>query len=156
MIARVLLRFISYGPNLMLKPFCPLFNLSMVKTQLGVSIKYFRFDNTHKFSFNLSNFSNLKGSLIFIPVLKHLNKTSWLNKSINIFLIWPMLYICFQSNIPLCYWGDCVLTTVYLINRTLLPLLSNKCLFELLYQKKPSYGHLRSFGCLCYASTLLS
>ena len=43
-----------------------------------------------------------------------------------------------------------------MINRTLSALLSNKCPFELLYKKKPSYDHLQSFGDLCYASTLLS
>ena len=62
----------------------------------------------------------------------------------------------FQSYVPLCYWGDCILTAVYLINRTPSPLLANKTPFELLHNKKPSYAHLRTFGCLCYCFTLSS
>ena len=46
------------------------------------------------------------------------------------------------------------MTVVYLINRTPSPLLSNKTPFELLNNNKPTYNHLRIFGCLCYASTL--
>ena len=65
--------------------------------------------------------------------------------------------LMFQSHVVLlCHWGNCVLTTVCLINRTPSPLLANKTPFQLLNCKKPSYAQLRTFGCLCYGSTLSS
>jgi len=59
--------------------------------------------------------------------------------------------LLFQSNVPLQYWSDCVLTAAYLINRLPSPLLDNKTPFELLLKKIPDYTLLKS--CLCYAST---
>lgn len=57
----------------------------------------------------------------------------------------------FQGNLPISFWGECILTAGYLINRTPTPLLNGKCPYEVLNGKPPTYKHLRVFGSLCYA-----
>ena len=48
-----------------------------------------------------------------------------------------------------------MLTAVHIINRLPSPILNNKSPFEKLYGKIPSYEHLKVFGCLYFASTLI-
>lgn len=57
----------------------------------------------------------------------------------------------FQAGLPLKFWGDCVLTATYLINR--IPTVVNGSVspYEKLFKIKPDYGHLRTFGCLAMA-----
>nr|GMC46595.1 retrovirus-related Pol polyprotein from transposon TNT 1-94 [Ipomoea batatas] len=57
----------------------------------------------------------------------------------------------FQASLPIDFWGECVLTACYLINRTPTPLLNGKTPYEALYGEPPHYDHLRVFGSLCYA-----
>ena len=54
-----------------------------------------------------------------------------------------------QVELPLSYWGDCVLTPLHNINRLPNSVLGNVTPFEKLFDKKPSYAHLlKAFGCL--------
>lgn len=64
---------------------------------------------------------------------------------------WALL---FQSCLLLHFWGECILTAVYLINRLPSPLISKKTPFEMLYSRPPSLNHLKVFGCLSYATVV--
>lgn len=57
----------------------------------------------------------------------------------------------FQANLPIEFWGECVLAAGHLINRKPTHLLENKTPYEMLHGQPPSLDHLRVFGCLAYA-----
>lgn len=48
-----------------------------------------------------------------------------------------------QAGLPLKYWGDCVITAVYLTNRLPSPVIGNLTPYEKLFNKKPYYNSLR-------------
>lgn len=54
---------------------------------------------------------------------------------------------------PSCFWGNCVLTAAYIINRIPLSCLNFISPYEKLYGKRPNNCHLKVFGCLCFVST---
>ncbi|XP_019233997.1 PREDICTED: uncharacterized protein LOC109214527 [Nicotiana attenuata] len=60
----------------------------------------------------------------------------------------------FRSGVPIRFWGDCVKTAVYVINRLPTLVLKGRTPYELLYGKEPKVDHLRVFGCQCHTTTL--
>ncbi|XP_070005086.1 uncharacterized protein [Nicotiana sylvestris] len=59
----------------------------------------------------------------------------------------------FQAHVPLKFWGECVLTAAFIINRLPSSVLSGKSPYELFYGQPHSLTHLKVFGYLCYATT---
>lgn len=58
----------------------------------------------------------------------------------------------FQAGLPLNLWGACVMTAVHLINRLPSFVLGNKTPYEKLYNTPPTYDHVKTFGCLAFAT----
>ena len=56
----------------------------------------------------------------------------------------------FHSNLLVSFWGECILTVAYLINRMPLSILNNRTPYEVLFGKAPNYDHLYIFGRSCY------
>ena len=57
----------------------------------------------------------------------------------------------FQASLPLKFWGECVLSAAYPINRTPTTPLHAKTPYEGLFGAKRTYEHVKVFGCLGYA-----
>lgn len=56
----------------------------------------------------------------------------------------------FQSNCLMKLWSKCVLTVVFIINKTPNSVLASKTPYDLITGNKPKYNMFRNFGCLAY------
>ncbi|GJV02856.1 retrovirus-related pol polyprotein from transposon TNT 1-94 [Tanacetum coccineum] len=58
----------------------------------------------------------------------------------------------FHVKLPLKFWEDCVTTATYLINKLPSSVIGNVTPYEILLKNKPTYEHLKVFGCLALVS----
>lgn len=60
----------------------------------------------------------------------------------------------FHSSTPIGFWGDCLLTAAYLMNRTPSPLLHGCTPYEIQFKSPPDFQDLKVFWCLCHATVM--
>lgn len=54
------------------------------------------------------------------------------------------------------YWGECVMTAVYIINRIPTRVLDYKVPYEVLFAEAVNYSKFRVFGCLAFVVSSVS
>lgn len=57
-----------------------------------------------------------------------------------------------HANLPLKFWGDCIMASTFLINLMPSSVLSWRSPYQVLMEADPDYSQLRTIGCLCYAA----
>lgn len=129
--------------------------MSLIENQFNSSSKVIQTNNGNKFANNqyVVFFSN-KGIIhqTTCPYTPHQNGIVE-RKHRHLLEVARALKI--QSSLTDIYWGDCVLTSCYIINRLPTTSLSFETPYERLYYKVPSLSHFRTFDCLCFGKKII-
>ncbi|CAL8992943.1 unnamed protein product [Prunus brigantina] len=125
---------------------------SFVSTQFNKQIKAIRVDNGAEFSSLQTFFADL--GVLYQHTCTYTPQQNGVVERKHRHLLEMARALRFHAHLPSKFWGECVLTAAYLINRLPTAILTDKTPYELLFGHPPPYRHLRVFGCLCYATNL--
>ncbi|KAL9228263.1 hypothetical protein vseg_003863 [Gypsophila vaccaria] len=122
----------------------------MVKTQFGRQVKVVQSDNGSEFlSGPLKQYYNENGMLFQTSNVDTPQQNGRVERK-HRHILEKARALRFQGNLPFEFWGECVVTAAYLINRTPTHVLNGQTPYELLYGERPILDSIRVFGSLCY------
>ncbi|KAL0309364.1 UNVERIFIED_CONTAM: Retrovirus-related Pol polyprotein from transposon RE1 [Sesamum radiatum] len=129
--------------------------LNSVQTQFHTQVKIVRSDNGSEFvNFSCHDLFQSLG-IIHQKSCPHTPQQNGIVERKHQHLLNMARSLMHQASLPRYFWGECILTAAYLINRLPSSVLQWKTPYEILYHKPPFLDHLRIFGCLCYATNVL-
>lgn len=117
--------------------------IAFIENQFQTCVKCVRSDNDMEFCDSIANSYYQKKGILHQTTCIQTPQQNGVVERKHKHLLEVAKALFFQSALPIKYWGDCLLTACYLI----------KSPYKMLYNSKPHYAHLKSFGCLCNAST---
>lgn len=124
------------------------FFFTMVRTQFHKQVKVVRTDNITEFIYLKLYF--LENGRLHQTSMVHTTQPNGRVERRYRHILIVALALLFQANLSVQFWRGCVLTAGYLINHTPSSMLKGKTQFELLFNKVPSYSHIKNYGCLAY------
>ncbi|KAJ0490449.1 putative RNA-directed DNA polymerase [Helianthus annuus] len=129
---------------------CLIYFHKMIQVQFEKNIKRIRCDNGGEFTSNRMLDFYAKEGILLETTCPHTPQQNGVVERKHRHLLETARALKFEANLPTRFWGECILTVAYVINRLPSDVIDNKTPYEVLYNQDPSYEHMRVFGCLAY------
>ncbi|KAM0058456.1 putative RNA-directed DNA polymerase [Helianthus debilis subsp. tardiflorus] len=122
----------------------------MIETQFSKQVKRIRCDNGGEFTSNLMSNFYTNQVILLETTCPHTPQQNGVVERKHRHLLDTARALRFGAKLPKKFWGECVLKAAYIINRLPSKTINDKTPYEILYDQKPEYDHMRVFGCLSY------
>lgn len=117
-----------------------------------MSLKTFRSDNGTEFvNLDLNFFFPDNGNVHQITCAYTLQQNGIAERK-HRHMLDVAITLMFWSNSPMNLWSECILTAMFIINRTLSSVLTGKTSYELIIGYKSKYSMFRKCSCLVYVT----
>nr|GFB19603.1 retrovirus-related Pol polyprotein from transposon TNT 1-94 [Tanacetum cinerariifolium] len=123
---------------------------NMVKTLFEKGIKRIRCDNGGEFISNSMNEFYKEWGIVLETTCPHNPQQNRVVERKHMHLLEIARALRFKASLPTTFWGECILTATYIVNRLPSKRINDKTPYEVLFGQKPEYDHMRVFGCMAY------
>ncbi|KAK1414482.1 hypothetical protein QVD17_30227 [Tagetes erecta] len=127
---------------------------NMVKTQFSKHIKRIRSDNGGEYTSNRMKDFYAREGILLETTCPHTPQPNGVVERKHRHLLETARALMFKGGIPKRFWGECIETAVYIINRLPSKVIKNQTPYEVVFKKQPDYDHMRTLGCLAYYSSI--
>ncbi|WVZ62734.1 hypothetical protein U9M48_012444 [Paspalum notatum var. saurae] len=123
---------------------------AVAESELGSKLKALRTDRGGEFNSNLFTIFYDEAGIRHYTTTPYSPQQNGVVERRNQTVVEMARCMMKSKGVPAMFWGEVVVTAVYVLNRAPTKSLNGKTPYEAWYSKKPQVQHLRTFGCLVY------